>query len=162
MRITKNFRFGHLNLQVFADLSNVFNYKYMSQYGFVDNADYDAYMQSLHLPAEHAKELSYINVPGSDRPGDYRLNGAPFQPIVGLRFNSDLNSASNHQTRPFYYVQESGTYYQYVNSAWQEVDAATVKKVLDDKAYIDMPNQETFTFLNPRNIYYGIRIGFDF
>jgi hypothetical protein len=33
--------------------------------------------------------------------------------------------------------------------------------VLDDKAYIDMPNQETFTFLDPRKIFFGIRLSFD-
>jgi outer membrane receptor protein involved in Fe transport len=30
------------------------------------------------------------------------------------------------------------------------------------KAYIDMPNQQQFTFRNPRSCFYGIRISFDF
>jgi len=34
-------------------------------------------------------------------------------------------------------------------------------KILEDKAYIDMPNPSTFWFLNPRNIYFGIRLSFN-
>lgn len=30
------------------------------------------------------------------------------------------------------------------------------------KAYIDMPNQSSLTFLNPRNVFLGLRIAFDF
>lgn len=41
-------------------------------------------------------------------------------------------------------------------------DPAHKQRVLDTKAYIDMPNQPWLAFLNPRNIFYGIRIGFDF
>jgi hypothetical protein len=40
-------------------------------------------------------------------------------------------------------------------------DPAHKQYVLDNKAYIDMPNLETFTFLNPRDIFYGIRLSFD-
>jgi len=32
----------------------------------------------------------------------------------------------------------------------------------DKKAYIDMPNQTSLTFLNPRNVFLGIRLAFDF
>ncbi len=35
-----------------------------------------------------------------------------------------------------------------------------IKKLLDDKAYIDMPNQTHFTFLNPRSVFFGITIDF--
>jgi len=49
-----------------------------------------------------------------------------------------------------------------VNGTWQVVDRSRLQKVLDDKAYIDMPNLTTFTFLNPRNIFYGVRLSFDF
>jgi hypothetical protein len=33
--------------------------------------------------------------------------------------------------------------------------------VIDDKAYIDMPNMDTFTFLNPRRIFFGLRLSLD-
>jgi hypothetical protein len=35
-----------------------------------------------------------------------------------------------------------------------------VQQVLDDKAYIDMPNQGFLTFLNPRDIFFGLRLSF--
>jgi hypothetical protein len=41
-------------------------------------------------------------------------------------------------------------------------DPAHKQYVLDNKAYIDMPNQPWLAFLNPRNVFYGIRIGYDF
>jgi hypothetical protein len=31
-------------------------------------------------------------------------------------------------------------------------------KILSDKAYIDMPNITSFTFLNPRQIFFGIKV----
>ena len=33
--------------------------------------------------------------------------------------------------------------------------------VLDNKAYIDMPNQQYSTFLNPREVYWGLRLTFE-
>ena len=48
-----------------------------------------------------------------------------------------------------------------MNGVREQVDQGTLDQVMDDKAYIDMPNQEAFTFLNPRNIFYGIRFSFD-
>jgi hypothetical protein len=33
-------------------------------------------------------------------------------------------------------------------------------KVLDEKAYIDNPNQTSFNFLNPRQWFVGVRISF--
>jgi hypothetical protein len=41
-------------------------------------------------------------------------------------------------------------------------DPAHKQYVLDNKTYIDMPNQEYLAFLNPRNIFYGIRLSYDF
>ena len=102
LRLSKNFVIGSANIQFFMDVTNVFNYKYMtSDQGFVDSEDYNNYMKSLHLPATIGDELGYGNIPGNDRPGDY------------------------------------------------------------DKDYIDMPNQEFLTFLNPRNIFWGLKISFN-
>jgi len=41
-------------------------------------------------------------------------------------------------------------------------DPAHRQYVLDNKAYIDMPNQEYLAFLNPRDVYFGVRMSFDF
>jgi hypothetical protein len=34
--------------------------------------------------------------------------------------------------------------------------------VMDNKAYIDMPNIDHYIFLNPRDIFMGINISYDF
>ena len=50
---------------------------------------------------------------------------------------------------------------QYSNDAWSEVNNGKMDKILKDKAYINMPNQTYFNFLNPRQIFFGIRTSFD-
>ena len=164
MRITKSFQFGKLSAQLFADFSNLLNYKYMTTYGCVTSADYTSYMQSLHLPAfspEVDNQVGYVNVAGSDHPGNYRKEGVAFQPIVSYRTLASLQQLTTPQARPFYYAADVNQYYQYVNNAWQPVEAGRLQQVLDDKAYIDMPNMDTFTFLNPRRIFFGVRLSFE-
>jgi outer membrane receptor protein involved in Fe transport len=164
MRITKNFQFGRLNLQLFADISNLTNYKYMTQYGFVTSTDYNDYMQSLHLPAFPAdldQQVGYVNINGSDHPGMYRKEGSTFQPIIPYRQYSAIEGLSAPEARPYYYAADRNQYYQFVNGQWQAVDAGKLQQVLDDKAYIDMPNMESFWFLNPRRVYWGLRVTFD-
>ncbi len=163
MRISKNFQFGKMGIQVFADVANLLNSKFISTYGFTDGGDYQAYMFSLHLPSDVADPLGYAYIPGDDSPGDVRKEGVAYQPMLALKNLSDLNSANYQNPRPIFWVKETGKYYQYsTTGGWQEADAALVQQTLDNKAYIDMPNQETTTFLNPRNIFYGIRLTYDF
>jgi len=61
-----------------------------------------------------------------------------------------------------YYHGGSQKYYEYVNSQWQEVEQGKMNRVLDDKAYIDMPNASTYWFLDPRRIHLGLRVSFNF
>lgn len=125
LRISKTFRFMGLDLQLFADITNLFNYKYMTQYGFVDANDYLAYMKSLHLPSEVFDErFGYTNIPGDDRPGDYRIG-------------------------PYIAWDENATDSQ--KDEWRK-----------NKSYIDMPNQEYFAFLNPRDVYWGLKLSYEF
>ena len=49
---------------------------------------------------------------------------------------------------------------QYNGESWSEVSNSKLDKVLEDKAYVDMPNESSFNFLNPRNIYFGINVRF--
>ena len=129
LRLSKNFRVAKANIQFFMDINNALNLKQMNAspsflgYGFVDGRDFDAYMRSLHLPANVAKGLGYANVPGTDRPGDAR----------------------------------TGPYIPWNDNA----DAATKAKWVENKSYIDMPNQQFLTFLNPREVFWGLRISFD-
>jgi hypothetical protein len=163
MRFSKNFRVGRANLQFFMDVSNLFNFKFMNSLGFVTTQDYEEYIRSLHLPAEIAGDVytpkfGYLNFAGNDRPGEYRRNGAAFTPMVAVE---NISNVSVPAPSAIYFDKATGAYMSYVNGAWAPVDQARLQQVLDDKAYIDMPNQEWFAFLNPRNIFYGIRFSFD-
>ena len=91
----------------------------------------------------------------------YRKDGVDFQPIEAYRHLSDIKGLAHPQTRPFYYAVDADQYLQYVNGAWQPVDKGHLQQVIDDKAYIDMPNMDTFTFLNPRRIFFGLRLSLD-
>lgn len=125
LRISKSFDIMGLKFQLFADITNLFNFKYMTTYGFVDNNDYLAYMKSLHLPSDVFDErFGYNNIPGDDKPGDYR--SGPYIPW-------DENAPESQKEE------------------WRK-----------NKSYIDMPNQEFFTFLNPRDIFWGLKVSVDF
>lgn len=169
MRVGKRFEVGGVDVQLYADITNVFNNRNLTDFGFFNVTDFDQYMQSLHLPADVAgdplsRPLGYSNIPGKDKPGDYRKEGVTYQPIEIVTSFSQLGGSDPryNSTRPFYYVADQQKYYHLVNGAWREVDPARLQQVLDDKAYINMPNMETFSFLNPRNIFFGIRFSFDF
>jgi len=57
-----------------------------------------------------------------------------------------------------YYDVNTRQYYEFGStSGWQKVDDNRMQKILDDKSYIDMPNFGFFTFLNPRNIFFGLK-----
>jgi hypothetical protein len=139
LRFGKTFELGKLNLQLFMDVFNIFNFKYMDNVvGFSDSKDYESYMKSLQLPYESFgdfpnKVAGYANartaegkgiyIYGSDRPGDVR----------------------------------KGPYIPWDDSAPESTKA----EWRANKSYIDMPNQDYFTFLNPRNFYFGIRVGWE-
>jgi hypothetical protein len=61
-----------------------------------------------------------------------------------------------------YYDAQKQQYYWW-NSTSQSFyqDSNRTQKVLDSKAYIDMPNLDFFTFLDPRNFFWGIRFSVD-
>lgn len=120
MRISKTFRVGPVGLELFADISNLFNIKYLDyRAGFVDAKDYDAYMQSLHLPSEFS-QFGYKNIIGDDKPGDVR---------TGEYIPWDDNASESQKEE------------------WRK-----------NKSYIDMPNLAYTAFLNPRAIYWGLRL----
>lgn len=158
LRASKSFNVMGANIQFFVDVYNVFNFKTLSSYGFVDATDRNDYFKSLHLPEQEF--LKYGNIPGDDHPGDYRKPGATFQPMIRV---NDITQVSNPDLRAWYFDVATRNYYQYNNTSgqFQQVDQAQVQKVLDDKAYIDMPNLDFFTFLNPRNWFFGVRVSFD-
>jgi hypothetical protein len=156
LRVSKNIKLGSVNLQFFADIYNALNYKRMSRTaGYTEN-DFDNYMKSLHLgKTDHDARFGYVNIPGDDKPGMYREYSTPFTPMVGV---ATLASVSKPVSGAIYYEQATERYAEYLNNAWTDVDPARIKKIKDDKSYIDMPNLGFFSFLNPRNIYMGVKL----
>jgi len=118
LRVSKTIKLAGADLRLLMDVNNLLNYKYLEQYGFVDTRDYEAYMKSLHLPQAIGEPLRYGNIPGDDRPGDYRQG-----PYIPWDHNADESTKAQ----------------------WRK-----------DKSYIDMPNQGFLSFLNPRDIFFGV------
>ncbi len=158
MRLSKNFKILSANVQMFMDIQNLFNIKNFSRYGYTDGKDYENYMKSLHLPADIGDPLNYGNIPGDDQPGDVRADGVAYQPIV----STTLSSVTTPQPTAIYYDQLTKDYYEYRNGAFAKADPGRLQQVLNDKAYIDMPNMDYFVFLNPRDIFWGLKISFEF
>jgi hypothetical protein len=139
---------------LFVEVRNLFNHKRLSGASFYDVHDQRYYLESLHLPESGA----YNNIVGDDRIGDYRRNGAAYQPIEQV---GNLADIQNPLSSVIYYDRTNDIYMNYIDGNWSEVESSRMEQVLDDKAYIDMPNNSSFDFLNPRLIYFGLNLSFN-
>jgi outer membrane receptor protein involved in Fe transport len=155
LRMTKTFPIGPLHLTFLVDMTNVFDTRRLNLNTFYDGRDQQYYFESLHLPVSNA----YDNIPGKDKAGDYRKEGVAYQPMEWTRL---ISNVTNPLPGVIYYEKETGRYMNFLNNQWSEVEAGRLQQVLDDKAYIDMPNMSSFWFLNPRNAYFGITATFNF
>ncbi len=148
LRLDKSFDIGKFRVDLFVDVYNVFNTLRLWNTGDQD------YLRSLHLP----KNEAYDNIPGNDKIGDYRKPGVEFQP---MEFQAVIDPSKPGKQNVIYYEGKTSKYFEYVNNQWKEVEQNRINKILEDKAYIDMPNQSTFWFLNPRSFYFGLRLTFN-
>lgn len=160
LRVNRRFILeGGSSINFFADVSNLFNRRNFNIYnsGLIDGNDYLDYMRSLHLPKDKLEEINLLNerVAGSDRVGDYRPADVTYVPIEVY-----TTLPTNGNERALYYNSIEGKYYQWNGSSFVDADGKFVDKVLDDKAYINMPNQRFFNFLDPRTIRFGVRFSF--
>jgi outer membrane receptor protein involved in Fe transport len=126
LRLAKDFRgFGDLlknfSFQIYMDITNVFNFKFLNYAGFVDSYDYQDYLSSLCFDWETGDQK------GEDRIGDYRPGDVAYDPLVPNPNNDPEITAANNRRK-------------------------------DTKSYINMPNNESVSFLNPRYFSFGIRI----
>ena len=157
MRINKTISISVLDITFFVDIRNLLNNKRLSGASFYDTHDEQYYLESLHLPSSSA----YNNIPGDDKIGDVRKGGVPFQPIEQT---VNVYSLSKRSIIPgtIYYDKVTKQYmeYDYTTNQWSEVDNSRMQKILDDKAYIDMPNNSSFDFLNPRQVFFGVTVSF--
>jgi len=157
LKLQKTIPFKKFDVRFFMDIYNALNIKRFSGYSFYNIHDYNFYMESLHLPRDIGDKLGYGNIPGNDKPGDFRDDGVEYQP---MEWTASVSQVTNPSTRAIYYDASTKKYMQYKNNTWVNVDDKRVKEVLDKKAYIDMPNQTFFTFLNPRSIFFGLTVSF--
>ena len=165
LKISKTINYGDINIKFYLDCNNLFNFKYLSGESFSDMDDYNYYFYSLHLPENISSKLAkdgspYPNIPGKDRPGDFRKQGVEFVPMEWV---ADIANVTNPHERPIYYSSKNNTYYQWsLEDGWFLVNNQYLDYVLNNKAYIDMPNQTFFSFLNPRDIFLGFTIYYNF
>ena len=88
--------------------------------------------------------------------GDLPANGLPGDAEVTAGLPTGLES----DRRVLWYVQETGQYHEYQNGNWAQANQDFVNEVLDNKLYIDMPNNDFIWFLNPRRVNLGLRFSF--
>lgn len=172
IRLSKNFETGIGRAQFFMDVNNVLNLKHMYFYpgGYApflgdSPSDWDYYMMSLHLPKDTWEEFDqpYVHPYGDDVPGDVRKDGKPFVPIETALTLADLPEDLGwleDDRRVLGYADDTKKYYEYDDGTWNAASSKFVDKVLENKQYIDMPNDAYRTFLNPRSIMFGLRVWF--
>jgi len=99
MRLSKRAVINNMNLQIFADIYNVFNIQQIFYTeggvfpGFSDGTDRFNYLKSLHLPMyndEKFKTAGYT--PGNDRPGDKKNADKPYIDMPDRTFLTYLNN----------------------------------------------------------------------
>lgn len=154
LRFNKTFILNKTQITLFIETDNLFNIKRLSGASYYDGFDYQYYIESLHLP----ESSDYDNIVGKDKPSDYRKVGVPFQPIEQVGNTADLGDPN---PIVIYYERNSEKYMNYIDGEWAEVEKGRMQKIFDDKAYIDMPNQTSFSFLNPRQWFFGVKVSFD-
>jgi hypothetical protein len=158
MRFSKNFSTSIGDAQFFIDLTNVLNIRHLYHAGgqawSSGDSDLQRYMQSLHLPQETLPNSPDAGLYGDDTPGDFRKPGVAFVPIIQGAL------PEGGEQGPLYFVPEENKYYQWNGSSFANADQGKVDQVLDDKAYINMPNRASSAFLNPRNVFFGLRLSF--
>jgi len=107
------------------------------------------------------KSEAYDNIPGNDRVGTYRKAGVAFQPMEQKGIIDYTADPGQYNEGVIYYESTTGRYMELKDGVWADVKKSRLDQILKDKSYIDMPNQASFTFLNPRQIFFGIRVSLD-
>ncbi|MEP0548693.1 MAG: carboxypeptidase-like regulatory domain-containing protein [Rhodothermales bacterium] len=156
LRFARTFDLRGRELTFFADIFNLTNRRQFSAAGFVDGVDRDAYLASLHLPESD----DYPNIVGDDNYGTVRPDDVAYVPTMRCEVRAEdcISLTTDMPANALYFEASTGTYLTYQDGAFAPADQSFVNRVLDDKAYIDMPNQNFLTFLGPRDVFFGIRL----
>jgi hypothetical protein len=153
LRFARSFDVRGSSMTFFADVFNATNRRHMSFAGFVDGSDRDAYLRSLHLP----DSPDYNNIIGNDKVGTYRHPSVDYQPMRGISSTAVFGQENRPSPNVIYRDFATDRWLVFQDGTWHDADPARVDQVLSSRAYIDMPNQAFLTFLNPRDIRFGIR-----
>jgi outer membrane receptor protein involved in Fe transport len=88
LRLSKTFNISGFNTTVYVDINNVFNFKVnllRGEYAFANDADRDAYLESLHLPEYGSTDFDNLRatnpglyIAGNDKVGDLRSTDKPY------------------------------------------------------------------------------------
>ncbi len=174
LRFTKNLvSTGSLDALFYVDVTNVFNHRNMTRN--VDNdvtntqglawdnhkwwkSQFTNYMNSLDIEVGPDGKVT-----GKDRPGDFP-KGALNATYVPINRVADLSKVtSGIRVGEFYLDRATGAYKIREGSNWRELtseEQSRLDKAIDDKAYIDMPDFTPWTFLEMRDIFFGIKLYF--
>lgn len=156
LTLRKNIKINKILVTFFVDIDNAINVKRLSLAGFYDFEDRLSYYESLHLPESSA----YNNIIGDDLVGEFRELDVDYQPLENTQSLQNIQ-IDDVQLNAIYYERSSGSYYEFLEGEWMEVSQNRMNKILDEKAYIDMPNQTSFNFLNPRQIFFGLTVSYE-
>ena len=155
-RLSRTFKSDMGDLEFFMDISNLLNSKWLSYAGFAGSRDWEAYRASLHLPWEEGTEH------GNDELGVYRSWDTEYRPIFAVDSIGIVQGAP--QSHEIYWDKSNDTYRKWNDSTndWDDtpISQSDIDKLIEDKAYIDMPNIRSMSFLNPRQFTIGVRIKF--
>ncbi|MBN2781372.1 MAG: carboxypeptidase-like regulatory domain-containing protein [Candidatus Marinimicrobia bacterium] len=157
LRASKVLSLNNFNVRIYLDIDNIFNIKNLSTTGSTGSIDWqDNYINSLHLFWEEGIFL------GDDKIGDYNTYGeyVPIESYANLmtQVSQPLESVLYHNQADG--VEKGESFYRWDGSEFVLQDQATVEELYSKKAYIDMPNLTSVTFLNPRTFRLGISVTF--
>ncbi|MEA3286523.1 MAG: TonB-dependent receptor, partial [Candidatus Marinimicrobia bacterium] len=155
-RLARTFETNLGDLEFFMDVSNLLNMKWLSYAGFAGSRDWLAYRASLHLPWEEGEQK------GDDRLGDYRSWDTEYRPIYTTDSLSNVEQVP--KSHEIFWESSTNSYHVWDDAindwAAEPVDQSAIDDLIEEKAYIDMPNIRSMSFLSPRKITVGIRIKF--
>jgi outer membrane receptor protein involved in Fe transport len=89
LRLMKSVAVAGLDVQLYMDIENLFNFKFLNYAGFADSYDYQDYLASLCFPWEDG------DFKGNDRIGDYRSDDVAYDPLEANPGNDPAISARN-------------------------------------------------------------------
>jgi len=165
-KLSKTWHLGNVNVTFLAEAFNLFNFKHFSTYGMAQGVHYVRYQESLQFKEEVYEELGFKHLAGDDRLGEYRDPDVDYQPMdyINAAYQDDDKLIPYAEDEGVYFwVDEENAYMTYsATDGWTDVSDSEVQKVLDDKAYIYNPPNESLTFLNPRDIFMGLKLSYNF